>query len=225
MDVKRNEKTILQADLILIEAEELSLDDDFMKYEPKTKEQNEVKALIIEVIEKKVKNFYRPKCDPSFTEDGKGICFIPGKMPAVGKSCIWWYDTAKAYNPKRNSRLGTRLHYGAFLGVLIKKLVEERVNLEWAWTAVCNDSWVLGHYWNSENAKHDFELTCSRMTCGFYDLANTYKILAEDKEGISFFEASGIYDCLGDYYPVADIDCICYPNIIRNYDVGWIVLD
>ena len=222
MDVKKNMET---NDFILIEAEKLFLDDEFMKFEPKTKEQNEVKALIIEVIDKKVKNFYRPKCDPSFTEDGKGICFMPGKLPAVGKSYNWWYDAAKEYKPERNSRLGTRLQYGAFLGVLIKKLVKEGKDVEWAWNALCNDSHELGHYWNSENAKHDFEPTGSRMICGFYDLANTYKILAEDEEAGGFWLAGGFYIASGCNFPFGDL-CHCYDRGGNfDYSVGWLVLD
>ena len=220
-----NETKSFDNDFILIEAEKLSMKDTFMKYEPKTDRGKEAKALISAVIEKKVKNFYRPKCDPSFTEDGEGICFVSGKRPAVGKSYDWWHDVAKKYNPERNSRLGTKLQYGAILGVLIKNLVEEGKNLEWAWNAVCNDSRELGHYWNSENAKHDFEPTGSRMICGFYDLANTYKILAEDEEAGGFWLAGGNYRKYGNNNPLADICHNCNRNNISDVSVGWIVLD
>jgi len=224
MDVKKNGK-IIEADLILIEAEKLSVNDTFMKYEPKTDEEKEAKEFISEAIKKKVKNFYRPKCDPSLTEDGKGICFVSGKKPAVGKSYNWWIDTAKAYNPKRNSRLGTRLQYGVFLGVLIKKLIKEGKTVKWAWNAVCNDSRELGHYWNSENAKHDFEPTGSRMISGFYDLANTYKILAEDEEAGGFWLAGGDYFDNAYVYPLAGFSFGIYRNYNDNNSVGWLVLD
>ena len=62
-----------------------------------------------------------------------------------------------------------------------------------AWDAICNDSKNLGHYRNSHNAKHQFEDTGSREICGFFDLANTYKILAEDKEAGGFWLAGGYY--------------------------------
>ena len=207
---------------VQIEAESLSKDDEFMKYKPKTEREVDAKGLIAEAISSGVKNFYRPVMDPSFAEDG--IAYVVGKKPAVGKFYNWWVDTVKKYDPSRKSRLGTRLEYGAFLGVLIKKLVEEGKSVEWAWNAVCNDSKELGHYWNSENAKHGFEPTGSRLICGFYDLANTYKILAEDEEAGGFWLAGGSYDYGGDDYPLAGLDhyTVRYGG---NYDsVGWLVL-
>ena len=222
MDVKKNLET---NDFVLIEAEKLSMDDEFMKFEPVTNEEYATKALISKAIKLKVKNFDRPKYDPSFTEDGKGICFVSGNKPAVGKSYNWWYNAAKRYKPEQNSRLGTRLQYGAFLGVLIKKLIEEGKTVEWAWNAVCNDSRELGHYWNSENAKNDFEPTGSRMICGFYDLANTYKILAEDKEAGGFWLAGCDYRNIGGNSPLANLDH-CYFRVDYDYcGVGWLVFD
>ena len=220
-----NETKVFDNDLILIEAEKLSVNDAFMKYEPKTEREKKTKAFIYEAIEKKVKNFYRPKCDPSFTEDREGICFVFGKRPAVGKSYNWWHDVAKKYNPERNSRLGTRLQYGAFLGVLIKNLVEEGKNLEWAWNAVCNDSRELGHYWNSENAKDSFEPTGSRMICGFYDLANTYKILAEDEEASGLWLAGGNVNHHSNNNPIAYLSYGNNRHGNGSDSVGWIVLD
>ena len=41
----------------------------------------------------------------------------------------------------------------------------------------------------SEDAKYNFEPTGSRIICGFYDLANTYKIFAEDEEAGGFWLA------------------------------------
>ena len=222
MDVKKNLET---NDFILIEAEKLSMDDEFMKFEPVTVEEHATKELISKAIKLKVKNFYRPKYDPSFTEDGKGICFVSGKKPAVGKSYNWWDEAAKKYKPERNSRLGTRLQYAAFLGVLIKKLIEEGKSMEWAWNAVCNDSRELGHYWNSENAKHEFEPTGSRMVCVFYDLANIYKILAEDEEAGGFWLSGGCFDNNGDNIPLAGLYSGFYRGNNYYYGVGWIVVD
>ena len=145
-------------------------------------------------------------------------------MPAVGKSYNWWYDTAKKYNPERNSRLGTRLQYGAFLGVLIKKLIEEGETMEWAWNAVCNDSRELGHYWNSKKAKkHFFETTGSRKICGFFDLANTCKILAEDIEAGGFWIASGNASDHSYDNPIADIFHCSYRISDDCNSVGWLV--
>lgn len=220
-------EVLIAATLILIEAEKLSMDDEFMKYEPVTEVEKETKALITEVIDAKVKNFYRPNFDPTFTKTGEGICFAAGKKPAINKSYKWWDWAAKKYMPERNSRLGTRLEYGAFLGVLIKKLIAEGKSVEWAWNAVCNDSRELGHYRDSENAKRvKFETTGSRCICGFCDLANTIKILAVDSDTDDLWLAGGWFGQTGDSLPLAGLESEEYPDLDVDYltGVGWIVL-
>jgi len=210
-------------EFVLVEAENLSYADEFMQHEPQNWRQEQAKSLIGEAISSGVKNFYKPKCDPSITSDGKGIIFKPGKIPAVSKSFKWWNKMAKKYNPERSSRLGTRLEYGAFLGVLIKQLIAEGNAVEWAWNAVCNNSSELGNYWNSEKVAHVIEPTGSREICGFFDLANVYKILAKN-EGSRWFALAG-GSCV-DYSHVAPIAHVCYSNAanqIYNCGVGWIV--
>lgn len=215
---------ISENDLILVEAEKLSMDDEFMKWEPQTRKEEATKEFITEAICSGVKNFYRPRYDPTFTDDGNNICFIKGEKPAVGKSYNWWDEVARSYSPERSSRLGTRLEYGAFLGVLIKKLVEEGKTVEWAWNAVCNDSKELGHYCDSENATEhcEFEPTGSRCICGFYDLANTFKILSEDIDGDYCWLTGGCCLYKGSRVTLAGfghIDPTC--NDYRS--VGWLV--
>ena len=206
-----------------VEAESLSLDDEFIKHSPKTEREEKAKALITEAIAKGVKNFYCPIMDPAFTKTGENICFEKGRMPAVGKSYTWWKKVAEKFNPERNSRLGTRLEYGAFLGVLIKELVADEASSLWAWNAVCNDSEKLGHYWNSKKAKHKFEPTGSRRVGCWYDLANDRKILAEDIDTGGFWMASGDYMGYSSFSPIADFVHHAYCDDDNNYGVGWIV--
>ena len=217
-----SKSVVLDTRFVQIEAESLSLDDEFMKYQPPTNRGAWIKEFIAEAINFRVKNFYRPIMDPSFTEGG--IEYVAGKMPAVGKSYNWWFDIAKEYNPYLNSRLGTRLEYGAFLGVLIKKLVEEGYPVGLAWASVCNDSKELGHYCNSAIAECILEPTGSRCVCGFYDLANTYKILAEDIEEGGYWLAGGGYN-LNSYDGAIAVLYHCESRLNINLGgVGWIVL-
>ena len=164
------------------------------------------------------------KISKSFSEDETDIVFEAGKKPAVGKAYNWWNEKAKQYLPERGSHLGTRNEYVAFLGVLIKSLVTSGWPVYKAWKAVCDDSRELGNYWNSENAKNDFELTGSREICIFCDLANTHKILAWDKESDGFCLASG---CCNDYSSLNPLAAL-YPYTKRDYcwynSVGWLVL-
>ena len=161
--------------------------------------------------------------DPSFTKTGENICYEKGRGPAVGKSYNWWKKVAEEYCPERNSRLGTRLEYAAFLGVLIKNLVADGTSISWAWNAVCNDSKELGHYWNSENAKHKFEPTGSRQICDYYDLANTYKILAEDNEAGGFWLAGGYYFNCSSGIPLAGLNHYAFRSDDDCVSVGWLV--
>lgn len=214
------QEKVLTDGAILVEAESLSRKDKFLKYRPKTAKEKRTKALILEAIKSGVKNFYRPFCDPSITEDDR-IQFVAGQKPLIDKTYEWWIKAAKEYNPERNSRLGTRLEYGAFLGVLIKKLVEEGNPIEWAWLTVCWDSESLGHYWNSVEAKHTFELTGSRGIFGFCDLANTTKVLVGEDDGL--WNVSG--SCFALSY-VMPISYMAYEKFYREAygSVGWVVM-
>lgn len=208
-------------DCILVEASKLSLNDDFMRYEPKTEAEKKFKDSLTEIIENGIEDFYRPAMDPSFSDEEKTkIHYVAGEEPATGKSYNWWEETVK------DSKwcLGTKTQYVAFLGVLIKMLVAEGWAIDEAWDAVCNDSKKLGHYRNSDNAKHQFEDTGSREICGFFDLANTYKILAEDEEAGGFWLAGGVCDDFGSIYPLAGLGLFnCYLNFY-DISVGWLVL-
>ena len=220
------EKLISEGKVVRIEASKLSLNDEIMKYNPTTDEEKAFKELLSEAIKSELKDFYRPVLDPSFNDYMTGICYEFGNKPAVGKSYYWWENTAKEF--MKNLRLGTRYEYVAFLGLLIKKLVESGWSISKSWRAVCTDSKELGHYWNSDNAKHEYEDTGSREVCGFYDLANTSKILAEDKEAAGFWLASGSYNTSSNFSPFAHLfhefrNC-CQYSII-NSSVGWFVLD
>lgn len=206
---------------VLVEAEELSKADSFMSHRPKNAAEKNIKKLITQAIDSGVKNFYRPKCDPSFKDDG--ICFAPNRKPALGKSFDWWVEAAKIYNPRRDSRIGTRLEYAAFLGVIIKKLVESGCTIDAAWDIVCTNSSKIGHYKDSANAKTDFELTGSRENFGFCDLANTYKMMAADKHLGGFWLACGDCKCTGSSNPLSFFYHYAYRDINFVYAVGWVV--
>jgi len=208
---------------VCIKASELSFDDEFMKHKPKTKREKEFKDLLEEVIKKGIADFWRPRMDPTLDKAGN-ICFRAGKEPAISNSYNWWRDNAKKFNPKRKSRLGTKSQYIAFLGVLMKALVDEGWTVSEAWDSVCNDSKKLGHYRNSEKAKRKVEPTGSREIVGFYDLANTCKLLAEDEEAGGFWLASGSYlgDSIGNSLVDLGYGYDCDGGLNRG--VGWLVL-
>lgn len=226
-EMKVSDKEIAEDNtFVLMEVSKVTLKDLFMRHRPRTKNEKKLKSLIEEAIHNDVKEFYCPRYAPSFNEDG-GICYEPGGMPAVGKSYNYWKQLAKDFNPERLSRLGDKFEYALFLGILIKKLIDSGVPVKKAWHMVCNDSKDLGHYWDSENAKHEFEHTGSREVLGFCDLANTYKILEEDRELEGFWLAGGHYFSDGSYHPLAGL--ILTSAFNRDSEgrlsVGWIVFE
>ena len=206
----------------IVEASKLSLKDSFMKHKPQTEEQKRLKKSLEQSIKEGLKDFRRPIMDPSIDKDGN-ITFKEGNKPAVGENCYWWEENAKAFMPQKDSRQGILKEYDAFLGTLIKYLVDdEKWSVKDAWTAVCNDSKKLGHYWNSENAKHTFEPTGSRPVGKWHDLANTYKIVGDSETGFSL--CSGNHFFFSFNYPLADVYTDDDPFNYHDSGVGWLVL-
>lgn len=207
----------------IAKASTLSLEDEFLKHEPETNQQTRFKNALISAIESGLSDFRAQRMDACFDEKGN-ICFKAGMKPAVGKSPNWWKETAKKFMPEKGSRLGTTKERIAFLGLLIRYLIEEKgYTVSNAWKAVCDQSKDLGHYWDSENAKHDFEDTGSRQVGEWYDLANTYKITVDDEAG-GFSLVGGRYFNFGDYCPLAGVDGVYNPNYVYINSVGWLVL-
>lgn len=207
----------------VVRVSELWLNDKWFQHRPRTWEQKRLKESLEQIIKSGMPDFRRPIIDPS--EDEYGVCFSPKNMPAVGHCANFWDRVAKIFMPEKNSRLGTQKQYDAFLGVLIKQLVEEEgYRVRVAWKLVCDNSAKLGHYANSVYAKEYFEPTGSRKVATWYDLANTSKIVKIDGDQ-GFCLVSGDCCAYGDTYPLADVFEISDPNKGIELAVGWIVLD
>lgn len=207
----------------IAKASTLSLEDEFLKHEPETNQQTRFKNALISAIKSGLSDFRAQRMDACFDEEGN-ICFKAGMKPAVGKSPNWWKETAKKFMPEKGSRLGTTKERIAFLGLLIRYLIEEKgYTVSNAWKAVCDQSKDLGHYWDSENAKHDFEDTGSRQVGEWYDLANTYKITVDDEAG-GFSLIGGFFGDNGGYCPLAGVFGVDFPGSGYNNSVGWLVL-
>lgn len=224
LTIETNKVKALKDDMfVLIEASKISMYDDFMLYCPQTVKSKVLKQLLTKVIKKGVKDFFKPTVDPSF-ENGK-IYFEAGNIPETYQYYEWWEEMAERFWPDRGSRLGTKFEYVAFLGVLIKRMVEKGWNVEDAWSAVCCDSKKIGHFCDSIDSKNGLELTGSIEVCGFCDLGNTYKILADEPDEWSdrFLLAGGSYLCRGTDNPLTHIG-YCYRDIVIPNSVGWLVL-
>ena len=208
-------------EFVLIKASTLSLQDDFMDYKPQNRREAEVKNVLTEAIKSGVDDFYRPKYDPSFDEDGD-IQFVAGKKPAFGLSFAEWLTVAEELYP--NSRLGTKWEYYAFLGVLLKRMVKHGMDKKKAWHAVCGNSEKIGHYKSATTAAPKWAYTGSHPFYGFDDLANTSKLVSVGS--YEYAEASGSYLSLPYDAPLASFRVKKSDFEKKRYDaVGWVVLE
>lgn len=205
------------------------LDADWLKYEPRTNSQYQTKELFLDARAKgRLHAFTCMAIDPSFDPVTGEVVYQPGLPPAVGKSYKYWVTTFKNYAPERNSRVlaGTE---GVCKNLeLIRRLVTwKKVSVEMAWDAVCDHSAELGHFADSDNARNDFEPTGSREVCGFYDLGNASKMLAQNpwEEDGGFCDAGGGFNSYSLYYSLAGWShCV---NVDCDYDfsLGVLALD
>ena len=207
-------------DCRLIKASTYTLDNPILGYEP-------FRSNLIELIKKgKLEDFYVPGLDPSFDEN-YGVQYIPGQPPAVGETPEWWAGTARSFAPRNSgykAELGSlRKHYLCFIWDIVERLQNQRgYSLKKAIEIVKYDSRMLGHYANSENAKHAFEPTGSRSNFGYADLGNTFKILKDDKKRNSYVYASGCFNRSSKRFPLCTVSRD-YGNLLDKYSVGWII--
>lgn len=186
----------------------------WLEHQPTTRRQEETLTLYQDAKAKgRLHTFTCMTIDTS-VKDGK-LVYQKGLPIKTGFSQNQWAKMLKDYNPSRNSRQMTRTEYACRNLFLIQKLVESGYKIDEAWKAVCDDSRKIGHYRNSDNPKYDFEPTGSREVCGFCDLGNSWKFLAEDpwEEAGGFWIASGNYDNNSYCGSVAELG--------RNYDVDY----
>lgn len=187
---------------------------------------------IQEVQEAGVEPFYRPILDPSI-ENGK-IIYEKGKEPAVGIKYVDWLkyvERMKSVEGKR-WKIGSEYQYYAFLVELINQLVESGWKIKDAMNAVILDSKELGNYSDPKSSiKETREKTGSREICGYYDLANTFKILTCTNRSDIAWYAGGAIGFFSDTYPLADLVYLQYNEGYKDiffaidYGVAWLVLE
>lgn len=191
-----------------------------------TKDENIMEFIeaIKEVKEVGVGPFWKPIYDPSI--EGKDIVFVKGNDPAVGYPFYYWKLEAEKMPAVEGKKwaLGTEYQYYAFLVWIVNGLVQNGRKVEEALDAVVNFSKELGHFYDSENSKIDFEATGSREVCGVYDLGNTYKILScTNIDG--YWRAGGDNGSYSDNFPLAELYYYMY-YVDGGFEnsVGWLVL-
>ena len=220
MDTSKLEIMISQKKVVLVEASKLSINDKFMSFDPKTAPETLIepetlfKERLTEVILNEPKDFYRPVFDPSFDEE-ENIVYEEGKRPAIGKSFKWWEEKAKEIG----GNIATRNEYIAFLGVLLKNLVEDGESIPNAWSIICSLSDTESDAKQNKSTKHIIEDTGSKKLGMFYDLTNTYKLCKEDeyRETGGFLIAGGLLFGDKTNYPISALGK-CYEVDYKHQD-------
>lgn len=112
--------------LKVIEASKLSLDDEFMQYEPRTEEQKRLKEELVRVIKKGIKDFVIPKTFPRIKKGTDDIIYCANLKDgdvAYGRTPAFWKEFFKDFMPERNSRLCSLDEYYALCGVYMKEVL------------------------------------------------------------------------------------------------------
>ena len=221
---------------VKIEVSSLSFKDDFLKYIPRNEEEEMTKEKIIKIIKsKKIRDFERPNCDPTVIATGEGrsmkvekITYEKGKTPYIYENYAWWRKHAEAVN----LRVGNDMEYTAFLAVLMKSLIENRGwTVKHAWESVCVDSSKIAKSCDREKVRtihrslNDLDPTGSKCVCGFYDLGNTLKLLADSRNDKAFWLAG---TCAWDYpAPISSTEAFAkkFSTDWIPGTVGWLVRD
>ena len=209
----------------IINASSLTPEDKLFQYKPENDRQYYFKKDLISAIESGLTDFRAPRLDPSFDEN-KNICYKPGVQPITKVLPKCWDQLAKAFMPEKNSRLGTVNERFAFLGFLLKYLIEKRKYCpSTAWKVICNDSKKLGNYMDSRNASVFLpEPTGNRGIGEWYDLANTCKLTKQNVNACGFSLFGGNFRDFGREQPLASQRVVSNQFNI-DYSVGWIILD
>lgn len=184
-----------------------------------TSEQKTFKANVLEALENMPKRGYSwlPAYEPSKDENGN-IQFVSGQFVLRGLSSYEWESKATDYSPDNGSRMASITTY--FL-LLLRWLKDGHATVE----QLAEDSKDIGHYWDSENATHDYEKTGERQ-CGGLDgfVGNTYKIVKDPNSGSGFSVLGGRYGSNGNGSTASYVSHNNDPNYSFNDSVGLLEL-
>lgn len=165
-----------------------------------TERQKKFRADVMKVLENMPEEGFRwiPVYEPS-KDDGGNIQYVSGVKVLRGLNSYNWEEAFHNYSPENGSMMSSITTY--FL-LLLRLLKDGFATVK----QLADDSKEIGHYWDSENAKHEFENTGERQLGGLYGFAgNTYKIVKDSESSSGFSLLGGDYGYDGCTYPLADV--------------------
>jgi hypothetical protein len=225
MELKLRDEELLKK-FKIIPATQISVNDSFLNYISKSKEQMNFKEKILNVLmNEDIKNFRVQGYDPRLKNNE--IIFESGLLPELGKSPLWWEENAKNVLKSKNSRLGNENERLLFVAYILKRLVETNWNkISYCWHEICNDSVNIARYINN-TLYYDFvyERTGDkRVVSEFSDLGNVSKIIKSSNDN-KFYHVGGARYLNSYEAPIINQSNINYPENNDNLAVGWIVMD
>lgn len=174
---------------------------------------------VLKALARKPEEGFRwiPVFEPSCLGTSR-LKFVKGELPFIGRSAINWEMMAKDYSPENESCISSKTT--CFL-LLLRWLKDGIATLE----ELVNDSTSIGHYIDSEDAKHKFELTGERMFGGLYGfVGNTCKVIKDPDAPKGFSMLGGSSSNPGKGFPIANILNVTFLNSGHNSCVGIIEL-
>lgn len=206
----------------IVRASELTLNHGILAYTPKTKKQAIFKTRLEKVVKSGLCDFRAQSQDP-IPLNGK-LIYRQHLPLEPSLSLIQWENRAKEVNPSKRSRLGYASQRIAFLGYIIKLLVEKhKYTLDEAWYALCDNSGKIAYFAHGHS-------TYLHSIGPFSDLGNGYSITINDlKESDCHFAFIGGHPLDdGKYRPLANIifeNFRSSKDYTENSSCGWVVSD
>ena len=165
-----------------------------------TERQKKFRADVMKALENMPEEGFRwiPAYEPS-KDDGGNIQYVSGVNVLRGLNSYNWEEAFQNYSPENGSRMSSITTY--FL-LLLRLLKDGFATIE----QLADNSKEIGHYWDSENAKHEFEKTGERQLGGLYGFAgNTCKIVKDSESSSGFSLLGGYCYNFGYEFPLADV--------------------
>lgn len=208
---------------------DLLYDENGKQREFTTDREKNLKADILKALNNKpIKGFtWLPVYEPSLYCKGN-VQYVSGENVLTGLTCHQWEKLFNYYSPINGSHMASITTY--FL-LLLRWLKDGLATIE----QLAVNSKEIGHYYDSENAKHRFEKTGERQFGGLKGfVGNTYKIV-KDSESFSRFSAvGGSFNSYGNnsmldiyHYPLGDVTRLLNRpcNKTRKEGVGLLELE
>lgn len=184
-----------------------------------TERQKEFREDVLKALKNKPKEGFRwiPVYEPSKDVDGN-LQYIAGKEVLRNISSYSWERKFQNYSPENGSQMSSITTY--FL-LLLRFLKDGFATIE----QLADDSKEIGHYYDSIDAKHEYEKTGERQLGGIYGFGGNIFKIVKDSESESGFSILG-GDCYnyGRKYPLADGEEDDYPYDIKSDRIGLLEL-